>query len=79
MNEYTIRIDPKKKVRTLNNKVGTFCIWDYRENFFGKGEDGQIKKANPFAERVQFMTATGGNAERDLFREPENFAVKDDY
>ncbi|MBQ3639497.1 MAG: hypothetical protein II955_03160 [Clostridia bacterium] len=79
MNEYTIQIDPKKKVRALNNKVSTICIWDYRESFFGRGEDGQIKKANPFVERVQFMTATGGNAERDLFREPENFAVKDDY
>ena len=79
MNEYCVRIDPKKIVRTLNNKVSTICIWDYRESFLGKGENGQIKKTNPFAERVQFMKATGGNAELDLFREPENFVVKNDY
>lgn len=79
MKEYCIHIDPKKRIRILNNKVSTICIWDYRKNFFGRGEDGQIKKANPFVERVQFMTATGGNSERDLFREPENCAVKNDY
>ena len=75
----TIRINPEKRVRVLNNKVSTICIWDYREKFLGYGEDGQIKKMNPFVERVQFMTATGGNVGRDLFREPENFDVMDDY
>ena len=81
MKEKTIRIDPRKKIRKLNNKVSTICIWDYRESFSGKRglSDGQIRSDNPFVERVQFMTATGGNVERDLFREPENPAVRDDY
>ena len=70
-----IEIDKNTKLRVLDNKVSTICIWDYREQFLGYGEDGQIKKMNPFVERVQFMTATGGNVERDLFREPENFEV----
>ncbi len=36
---------------------------------------------NPYAfvEYVQLMECSGGNAARDLFREPENFAVSDDY
>ena len=75
----TIKIDKNTKLRTLDNKVSTICIWDYHEQFLGYGEDGQIKKMNPFVERVQFMTATGGNVERDLFRDPENFDVMDDY
>lgn len=74
-----IEIDKNTKLRVLDNKVSTICIWDYHEQFLGYGENGQIKKMNPFVERVQFMTATGGNVERDLFREPENFDVMDDY
>ena len=75
----TIRVNAQKPVRVLNNKVSTACVWDYREQFLGYGEDGQIKKMNPFMEKVQFMTATGGNFGRDLFVDPENFEVKDDY
>ena len=74
-----IEIDKNTKLRVLDNKVSTICIWDYREQFLGYGDDGQIKKMNPFVERVQFMTATGGNVERDLFRDPENVDVRDDY
>lgn len=79
MKEYSIRVNPEKKIRTLGNKVSTICIWDYRESFLGRGEDGQIKRDNPFVERVQFMTATGGNEGRDLFRDPLDRTVMDDY
>lgn len=79
MKKYSIQIDPRKKIRKLDNKVSTICIWDYRESFFGRGEDGQIKKDNPFVERVQFMTATGGNEGRDLFRDPLDRTVMNDY
>ena len=79
MKEYLIRVNPEKKIRKLENKVSTICIWDYRESFLGRGADGQIKQDNPFVERVQFMTATGGNEGRDLFRDPLDRTVKDDY
>ncbi len=79
MKTYDIRVNPEKKIRTLNNKVSTICIWDYRESFLGRGEDGQVKRDNPFIERVQFMTATGGNEGRDLFRDPLDRTVMDDY
>ena len=79
MRAYEIRVNPEKKIRTINNKVSTICIWDYRESFLGRGEDGQIKRDNPFVERVQFMTATGGNEGRDLFRDPLDRTVMDDY
>lgn len=32
-----------------------------------------------FVEYVQLMECTGGNKDRDLFQDPENFAVTDDY
>ena len=74
-----IRVNLNKRLRTLENKVSTVCIWDYREQFLGYGNDNQISEMNPFVERVQFMTATGGNEGRDLFRNPLDRTVMDDY
>lgn len=74
-----IRVNLNKPLRILDNKVSTVCVWDYREQFQGYGKDNQILEMNPFVERAQFMTATGGNEGRDLFRDPLNRSVTDDY
>ena len=74
-----IQVHLNKTLRVLENKVGTVCVWDYREQFLGYGRDNQITEMNPFVERAQFMTATGGNEERDLFRDPLDRSVTDDY
>ena len=74
-----IRVNLNERIRVLENKVSTVCIWDYREQFQGYGKDDQILEMNPFLERAQFMTATGGNEGRDLFRDPLDRTVLDDY
>ena len=74
-----IRVNLKKALRILDNKVSTVCVWDYREQFQGYGKNNQILEMNPFVERAQFMTATGGNEGRDLFRDPLDRTVMDDY
>ena len=74
-----IRVDLGKPLRILDNKVSTVCVWDYREQFQGYGKDKQLIEMNPFVERAQFMTATGGNEGRDLFVDPSDRTVTDDY
>lgn len=74
-----IRVNLDKPLRVLDNKVSTVCVWDYREQFLGYGKDNQIRQMNPFVERAQFMTATGGNEGRDLFIDPLDRTVIDDY
>lgn len=63
--------------KTIGNKVSTVNLWD----FHSLEEDGKEEGADltKFVEHVQFMQATGGNADRDLFKDPTDLNTLDDY
>jgi hypothetical protein len=69
----------KKIVKNIFSDVN---VWDFRRNW---GTKANMQQANyfsthyPFVKTVQFMTATGGNVSRDLFTDPLNNDILNDY
>lgn len=63
--------------KVIGNKVSTVNLWDFHSLPDGTKEEGA--DLTKFVEHVQFMQATGGNAERDLFLHPTDHNVLDDY
>jgi len=64
---------------TLPNVVNNVNVWSIEGNPF---KDAKINKDNnifEFVEYVQFMQCSGGTIERDLFKDPLNKEVLDDY
>jgi len=66
--------------KVIGNKFSDLNIWQLQ----GRWSDIQLDPAAfaaayPFAERLQIMTATGGNATRDLFLDPLNRETLTDY
>lgn len=78
-NKYTFSIDASKTGNTLHNVVNNVNIWSIEGNPF---KDAKIPEENnifEFVEYVQFMQCTGGTEARDLFKDPNNKNVLDDY
>ena len=74
--DFTIDISQKNGV--ASNVVSNNNIWHMGESFF----DPQINEdynVFEFVEYVQFMQCSGGTEDRDLFKDPMNFDVLDDY
>lgn len=63
----------------IDNKQSTINQWDFRGYWMQEHPEGEYLGIHPFVEYMQFMTATGGNKNRDLFKDPMNFDVMDDY
>ncbi len=70
-------IDGTARGNVIGNKFSTVNIWQYQSWLAPAKDEGA--NLSDFVESVQFMQATGGNATRDLFLEPENTDVLDDY
>ncbi len=71
-------IDISQKNGVASNVVSNNNIWDMGESFY----DPQINEdynVFEFVEYVQFMQCSGGTESRDLFKDPMNFDVLDDY
>ena len=78
-NKYTFSIDASKTGNTLHNVVNNVNIWSIDGNPF---KDAKVPEENnifEFVEYVQFMQCTGGTEARDLFKDPNNKNVLDDY
>ena len=63
------------------NVADNMNFWDYstwRSSMGGVPED-YFRTTMPYVKYVQLMTTAGGNAQRDLFVNPNNRTVKDDY
>lgn len=78
--KYTIDFSTLGK--TINNKVSTLNMWDFNIDWLFRAEayaDDHLKNSMPFVEYIQFMQATGGNSSRDLFLNPADKTVRDDY
>lgn len=72
-----VRVDATKRGKTIGNKVSTVNLWQFQNFPFPPKDEGC--DLSEFVEHVQFMQATGGNSSRDLFRDPDNKDVLDDY
>ncbi|MBR5759564.1 MAG: hypothetical protein IKX88_13300 [Thermoguttaceae bacterium] len=72
----SFQIDASARGKIIGNKVSTVNIWQHQNWKPGKDEGADLTK---FVEHIQFMQATGGNASRDMFVDPNNRDVVDDY
>lgn len=65
--------------RTLPNPVSNINVWDMSRGDWVNAERNEENDIFDFVEYVQFMQATGGNRSRDLFLDPDDRTVLDDY
>ncbi len=76
-NNYAFSVDTGSLGRTLPN------VKSNMNRYGGRFPENPVINAeyNPydFTEYIQLMECTGGNPARDLFRDPENYDVTDDY
>ncbi|MDO5307906.1 MAG: hypothetical protein Q4G03_00195 [Planctomycetia bacterium] len=70
------QIDGSSRGKLIGNRVSTINLWQFQTWPTPVDEGANL---SDFVETVQFMTATGGNASRDLFKDPTDFDTLDDY
>lgn len=78
-NKYTFSIDTSQKGNTLSNTVSNVNIWSIEGNPFVNAAENEENNIFEFVEYVQFMQCTGGTETRDLFIDPTDTTVLDDY
>ena len=78
-NKYTFSIDASQTGNTLHNVVNNVNIWSIEGNPFKDAKTPEENNIFEFVEYVQFMQCTGGTEARDLFKDPNNKNVLDDY
>ena len=78
-NKYTFSIDASQTGNTLHNVVNNVNIWSIDGNPFKDAKTPEENNIFEFVEYVQFMQCTGGTEARDLFKDPNNKNVLDDY
>lgn len=71
--------DATKPGVTLGNVVKMVNVWNARTCGLACATNRQDYDIFRFVEWVELMQCTGGDASRDLFRNPSDLAVKDDY
>ncbi|MBR4962211.1 MAG: hypothetical protein IKY52_15035 [Clostridia bacterium] len=74
-----LRIHPEQRLGTIDNKLSNMNMWNYKTYWSGSFSAKYFENIYPFVEEMQFMTATGGEASRDLFKDPSDRSVLDDY
>ena len=80
INDYEFSIDASQQGEVLPNAVSNINIWNaYETTQFINPQTNEKYDITDFVEYVQLMQCTGGNASRDLFVDPYNFDVLDDY
>jgi hypothetical protein len=77
-----ISFDIIKGKKLIKNIFSDINVWDFR-GYWGQAAVNQpadyFSINYPFVKNVQFMTATGGNPSRDLFLNPSDNNILDDY
>jgi hypothetical protein len=72
--------DLHKQGKVIGGKFSDFNIWQMQGGWSERQpEPAQFAAAYPYAERLQIMTATGGNETRDLFINPNDRSTLTDY
>lgn len=79
INNYEFTVDASQTGEVLSNPASNVNIWSIDGNpFVGKKNNSEYDIFE-FVEYVQFMQCTGGNEDRDLFVDPLDRTVLDDY
>ena len=79
VNNYEFTVDASQTGEVLPNPASNINVWSIDGNpFVGKKNNSEYDIFE-FVEYVQFMQCTGGNADRDLFVDPLDRTVLDDY
>ena len=79
VNNYEFTVDASQSGRVLSNPASNVNIWSIDGNPFVNQKNNEEYDIFDFVNYVQFMQCTGGNAERDLFLDPLDRTVLDDY
>lgn len=80
VNDYEFNIDASQHGEVLPNAVSNINIWNMNDSDeFSNPKINEEYNITDFVEYVQLMQCTGGNASRDLFVDPYNFDILDDY
>lgn len=61
----------------IGNKASNINLWRFQS--LASEQSGEGADLRPFVEYVQFMQATGSSPDRDLFKNPADLTVLDDY
>lgn len=72
-------VDTSSLSERLPNIESNVNIWDFNGNMFVNPQKNEENNVFDFVEYVQFMQCSGGNASRDLFVDPYDTSVLDDY
>ena len=76
--EYKFSVDASAKGRTIPNMVSNVNVWDMGQSFYNPTVNNKDNIFD-FVEYIQLMQCTGGTYERDLFVNPRDTSVLDDY
>ncbi len=79
VNDYEFTVDASQAGEVLSNPASNVNIWSIDGNPFVGQKINEENNIFDFVNYVQFMQCTGGNAERDLFVDPLDRTVLDDY
>ena len=78
-NKYVFTVDASQQGAVLHNVVNNVNTWSIEGNPFTNAQRNQENDILEFVEYIQFMQCTGGTEARDLFKDPNNKNVLDDY
>ena len=80
VNDYSFTVETSQLGDTVPNTLSNVNIWDMQgTNLFTNQRLNEKYNIMEFVEYIQLMQCTGGNAQRDLFVDPTNYDVLDDY
>ena len=74
----SFEVDATRLGNEIPNLVSNVNVWSVGESFINPKVTSEVNIFD-FVEYVQLMTATGGSPSRDLFKDPLDRTVKDDY
>lgn len=75
---YKFTIDTSDQGRIIENPVSNVNVWEMGQTFVNAKPNNE-NNIFDFVEYVQLMQCTGGTYERDLFKDPYDRTVLDDY
>lgn len=78
-NNYSFTIDTSEKGNTIANPVSNVNIWSIEGDPFVNATASEENNIFEFVEYVQLMQCSGGTQTRDLFIDPADTSVLDDY
>ncbi len=79
INDYKFTIDASETGTVLANPASNVNIWSIEGNPFVNAKASEEYNIFEFVNYVQLMQCTGGSVERDLFKDPLDRTVLDDY